>query len=163
MKNIIIYTDGACSGNPGPGGWAFILYVEDDGISKTGIAKSGGEINTTNQRMELTACIKGMTQAALHYLNKSPICLKVHTDSAYLANCIKDKWYEKWRKNGWKNSKGEIVKNLDLWEDILSFVDNPLIKIEMIKVTGHGSDVLNNKVDELAKYEVMKVKNNGLR
>lgn len=158
MKNIIIYTDGACSRNPGPGGWAFILYIENTDISKTGISKSGGEPNTTNQRMELLACIKGMTEAALQHFDDVPIHFKIYTDSAYLSNCLKDKWYEKWRKNGWKNAKGEPVKNPDLWEDILSFVDNPLISIETIKVKGHGSDVLNNKVDELAKYQVSKYK-----
>ncbi|MFA6711205.1 MAG: ribonuclease H [Candidatus Caldatribacteriota bacterium] len=158
MKTIILYTDGACSGNPGPGGWAYIFYVEEMGVSKTGISQSGGEKNTTNQRMELKAAIEGLQEAVFQHLENESIKIKLYTDSAYLSNCIKDEWYKKWRYNGWKNAKKEPVKNQDLWEEILLFVDNPLIKLEVIKVKGHSGNELNDKVDELAKYQISKYK-----
>lgn len=158
MKTIHLYTDGACSGNPGPGGWAYIFYEDGTDVNEPGIGKSGGEKNTTNQKMELKAAIEGLQEAVYQHLDSESIRIKLYTDSAYLSNCIKDGWYKKWRYNGWENAKREPVKNQDLWEQILFFVDNPSITLQVIKVKGHSGNEINDKVDLMAKYEVNKRK-----
>src|SRR5699024_7043423 len=104
MKEIVIYTDGACSGNPGPGGWAALLMFGDNKKEL-----SGGEYNTTNNRMEVMAVIQALKAL------KEPCVAKVHSDSAYVVNCFKQGWYKNWIKNGWKNSKKQPVENQDLW------------------------------------------------
>lgn len=146
---IIIYCDGACSGNQhreNAGGWGAILRYGDK-------AKEiyGGEANTTNQRMELTACIK-----ALEQIKPGGYAVDIFTDSAYLANCILQKWYINWQKNGWKNAKKEPVENRDLWEKIISYL--PLHKITFHKVAGHSGDELNERADELARTGIAMVK-----
>jgi len=148
-KKIIIYCDGACSGNQfkdNAGGWGAILKYGD----KTKEI-SGGELNTTNQRMELTACIK-----ALEQIKTNGYAVDVFTDSAYLANCMLQKWYIAWQKNGWKNAKKEPVENRDLWEKLLSLL--PLHKTTFHKVTGHAGDELNERADELARCGIAAVK-----
>jgi len=137
MKEIIIYTDGACSGNPGPGGWAAILMF---GEHKKEI--SGGELNTTNNRMELQAAIESLKSL------KEPCSVKLYSDSAYLVNCFQQGWYKGWIKNGWKNSKKQPVENKDQWEQLLELVNKH--KVEFLKVKGHANDELNNRCDELA-------------
>ncbi|MBP1930264.1 ribonuclease HI [Ammoniphilus resinae] len=137
MKEIIIYTDGACSGNPGPGGWAAILMF---GEHKKEI--SGGELNTTNNRMELQAAIESLKSL------KEPCSVKLYSDSAYLVNCFQQGWYKGWIKNGWKNSKKQPVENKDQWEQLLELVDKH--KVEFVKVKGHANNELNNRCDELA-------------
>jgi len=137
MKEIIIYTDGACSGNPGPGGWAAILMF---GEHKKEI--SGGEFNTTNNRMELQAAIESLKSL------KEPCSVKLYSDSAYLVNCFQQGWYKGWIKNGWKNSKKQPVENKDQWEQLLELVNKH--KVEFLKVKGHANDELNNRCDELA-------------
>ncbi|MFC4075863.1 ribonuclease HI [Salinithrix halophila] len=141
MKEVIIYTDGACSGNPGPGGWAAVLMY---GEHKKEI--SGGEKNTTNNRMELMAALK-----ALRAL-KSPCKVKLNTDSAYLCNCFKQRWYVNWERNGWVNSKKDPVENRDLWQQLLSEVRRH--DVEFIKVKGHADNEWNNRCDELARGAV---------
>lgn len=151
-KKIIIYCDGACSGNQfkdNTGGWGAILKYGDK-IKEI----FGGEINTTNQRMELTACIK-----ALEQIKNDGYEVEVFTDSAYLANCMLQKWYVAWQKNGWKNAKKEPVENRDLWEKLLSLT--ALHKITFHKVTGHSGDELNEKADELARTGIAGVKETG--
>lgn len=138
--NIInIYTDGSCDSNPGGnGGYAAIIF---DGVNPIKI--SGYEPNTTNQRMEILAVIK-----ALEYF-REPKQIYIYSDSAYVCNCYKGKWYENWMSNGWINSKKEPVANKDLWErfvELVSFHD-----IEFCKVKGHSNNLLNNECDKMAK------------
>ena len=138
MKEVIIYTDGACSGNPGPGGYGAILRYE-------GHVKeiSGGEENTTNQRMELLAAIVALEQL------KFPCQVKLHSDSAYLVNAFRQNWFARWQLNGWQNSKKEPVVNRDLWERLLEL--SLKHTIEWIKVKGHADDEQNNRCDQLAR------------
>lgn len=144
MKKVVIYTDGACSGNPGPGGYGAVLLY---GEHKKEI--SGGEKTTTNQRMELQAAI-----AALEQL-KEPCQVKLHSDSAYLINAFKQRWFDKWQRNGWQNSKKEPVQNRDLWEQLLKL--SQLHTIEWVKVKGHADVELNNRCDQLAREAVPKL------
>ncbi len=139
MKEVIIYTDGACSYNPGPGGWAAILIY---GEHRKEI--SGGEKKTTNNRMELTAVIEALKRL------KVPCKVKIYSDSAYIVNCFLQKWYVKWERTGFK-------KNEDLWRELLQLVRKH--QVEFIKVKGHSDDALNNRCDELARAEVQKIMN----
>lgn len=141
MKDVTIYTDGACSGNPGPGGWAAILMY---GEHRKEI--SGGEQSTTNNRMELTAAIE-----ALKHL-KGMCRVHLHTDSAYMVNCFKQRWYANWEKNGWINSKKNPVENRDLWQLLLEQTRRH--QVEFIKVKGHSDNEWNNRCDELARGAV---------
>lgn len=140
-KRVIIYTDGACSGNPGPGGWAAVLNYNDK-VKEI----SGGERHTTNQRMELMAA-----HEALKCLT-APCDVLLHSDSAYLINCFRNKWYVAWRKNGWRNSKGEPVQNRDLWELLLTQTERHSVHFE--KVKGHAGVQWNERCDELARAAV---------
>ena len=142
-KQIVVYTDGACSGNPGPGGWAAVLQY---GSNVKEI--SGGEKHTTNQRMEIMA-----VSEALQCL-KEACDVTVYSDSAYVINCFKQKWYVGWRKNGWKNSKGQPVQNRDLWENLLQQVERHTVTFA--KVKGHAGVSLNERCDELARNAVPK-------
>ncbi|MEI6185790.1 MAG: ribonuclease HI [Dehalococcoidia bacterium] len=146
-EKIIIYCDGACSGNQyrcNTGGWGAILQRGD-------LLKEihGGELDTTNQRMELTACIM-----ALERLKSGKYVVEVYTDSAYLVSCINDKWYITWQKNGWKNSDKKPVVNRDLWEKLLALLS--LYKVVFIKVAGHSGNKLNERADELARQGIEK-------
>ncbi|WP_047155421.1 ribonuclease HI [Aneurinibacillus tyrosinisolvens] len=137
MKDVIIYTDGACSGNPGPGGWgAVLLYGEHRK------EMSGHEDNTTNNRMELKAAVEAMKAL------KEPCRINLHSDSAYLVNCFKQGWHKNWVKNGWKNSKKQPVENKDLWQEILALMEKH--QVQFTKVKGHADNELNNRCDELA-------------
>lgn len=138
MKEVTIYTDGACSGNPGPGGWGAVLIY---GEATKEI--SGGEKVTTNNKMELTAPIEALK------LLKEPCKVKLYSDSAYLINCFKDKWYAGWEKNGWVNSKKEPVANKELWQELLRLTR--IHDIEWLKVKGHAGDYWNERCDELAR------------
>lgn len=142
MKSITIYTDGACSFNPGPGGWAAILMF---GIHKKEI--SGYEENTTNNRMELTAVIK-----ALQTLKESCI-ISLYTDSQYVAGAFNEGWIFSWKKNNWKKSGGEI-KNLDLWKVLSDECEKH--KINFIRIKGHADNEYNNRCDQLARKEIEK-------
>ncbi len=137
MDEVIIYTDGACSGNPGKGGWGAILMY---GEHKKEI--SGGELETTNNRMELTAPIEALK------LLKKPCIVKIYSDSAYLVNAFLQGWIYNWQKNGWKTSDKKDVKNRDLWEEIYKFTK--IHKIEWIKVKGHSDNEFNNMCDKMA-------------
>lgn len=138
MKEVTVYTDGACSGNPGPGGWAAVLLY---GEKKKEI--SGGERVTTNQQMELQAAIEALRSL------KEPCKVKIHSDSAYLINCFAQKWYVGWKKRGWKNAKGEPVANREQWEELLRLYD--IHQVEWVKVKGHAGDFWNERCDELAR------------
>ena len=144
MKEVIIYTDGACSGNPGPGGWGAILKY-GEALKEL----SGGDGCTTNNRMELTAVI-----SALKAL-KEPCSVKLHTDSQYIANATNEGWLRAWKAKGWKRKGGE-VKNLDLWQELSPLLE--LHNIEFIWVKGHAENEFNNRCDELAVMESKKFK-----
>lgn len=141
LKKIIIYTDGACSQNPGPGGYAAVLIYDD---SKKEI--SGSEKSTTNNRMEILAVVKALE------LLKYPCEVEVHSDSAYVVNSIEKGWIYKWRLNNWITSSKEKVKNIDLWERMLEYLD--IHSIKFIKVKGHSTDEYNNRCDYLAKEAI---------
>jgi len=144
MKELTIYTDGACSGNPGPGGWgAILLYGEHRK------ELSGGEKLTTNNRMEITAVIE-----ALKCL-KEPCKVKVYSDSAYVVNCFRQGWMRNWKRNGWKNSKGLPVENQELWKELDRLMDKH--QVEYIKVKGHSDNELNNHCDFLAREAIRKL------
>lgn len=135
--SVLIYTDGACSGNPGPGGWAALL--ESKGKEKT---ISGGQPHTTNNRMEMQAIIEG-----LKALNK-PCRVEIRSDSALIVNTFKKGWIENWQKRGWRKSNKKPVENRDLWEEMLKAMEPH--EVTWTKVKGHADDERNNLVDELA-------------
>lgn len=143
MKKIEIYTDGACSGNPGPGGWGAVLVY--NGKEKE---LSGSEKNTTNNRMELTAVIM-----ALNALNQ-PCEVKLTTDSKYVCDAINKSWVYSWRKNGWKKSDKKPALNVDLWKELLSLLEKH--EVEFIWVKGHNGHKYNEICDALAVKEYQK-------
>lgn len=143
MKEIILYTDGACSGNPGKGGWGAILFY--NGIKKE---ISGSEENTTNNRMELTAVIKGLEAL------KEPCKVDIYSDSAYVVNAFLQNWVGSWQNNGWKSSKGKVL-NIDLWQRLLQLVS--IHSVSWHKVKGHADNEYNNRCDSLARSEITKI------
>ena len=147
MKNIQIYTDGACSGNPGVGGWGAILIYNN--VKKEIF---DGDLDTTNNKMELTAVIKSLESL------KEKCEVDLYTDSKYVKDGI-TQWIYSWKKNNWKNSKKEDVKNKELWQklDTLSKVH----KINWFWVKGHDDTEFNNRADELARAGIKKVKNSA--
>ena len=145
MKHVDIYTDGACRGNPGPGGWGAILVY--NGREKE---LSGGEPNTTNNRMELTAVIK-----ALEAL-KEPCTVELYSDSKYVIDALQKGWAVGWRKRGWIKSDKKPALNPDLWEELLGLVERHDVHYHWVK--GHASNPKNNRCDELAVSEWKKLK-----
>lgn len=137
LKEVIIYTDGACRGNPGPGGFGCVLRY---GEHRKEV--SGGYSKTTNNRMEIIAAVKALEEL------KFPCRVKLYTDSKYLVNAIMKGWAARWRANNWKRNKNEYAKNRDLWEILLSLCKPH--DIEFIWVKGHASNKENNCCDELA-------------
>jgi len=140
-KQVTIYTDGACSGNPGPGGWGAILMYQDQKKEL-----SGFEPDTTNNRMELTAVIEAIRAL------KSPCALSIHTDSAYVCNAFRNGWLKNWSSNGWKTASKRPVENQDLWVALLACLESH--SAEFIKVKGHSDNPLNNRCDELARLAI---------
>ena len=132
-----IYTDGACSGNPGPGGWGAVIFDNDNKQKNI----SGSEENTTNNRMELSAAIMALEEVNMNSE------ITIYTDSTYVKNGITE-WVLKWKENGWKNSNKEPVKNKDLWEKLDNLCKQNTIKWKWVK--GHASNKYNNLADELA-------------
>ena len=139
MKTVTIYTDGACSGNPGPGGWGAILRY--GGAEKV---LSGGEAQTTNNRMELLAAISALE------LLKEPCEVALYTDSQYLCNAINKGWLRGWKAKGWKRKGGE-VKNLDLWQELDALLTKHEVTFRWVK--GHADNEYNNRCDALAVKE----------
>jgi len=134
---VIVYSDGACSGNPGPGGWGAVIV---DGGREREI--SGGEPSTTNQRMELRAVIEALR--AIPGRRR----VAVYSDSAYVVNCFRDRWYVRWRQNGWRNSQKRPVENRDLWEALIALAERH--DVSWHKVAGHAGVPLNERADRLA-------------
>lgn len=143
MKCVDIYTDGACSGNPGPGGWGAILKYR-----KYEREISGGEAKTTNNRMELLAII-----SALEALNE-PCKAHIHSDSKYVIDSITQGWAKKWKANGWMRNKKERALNVDLWERLLGLLEKHLVEFEWIK--GHSGHPENERCDQMAVEESKK-------
>lgn len=141
MKSIQIYTDGACSGNPGPGGWGAILQY-GDAVKEI----SGFESATTNNRMELTAAIEAL--GAL----KEPCSVELHSDSAYLCNAFERGWLINWQSNNWLTSAKKPVENRDLWELLIQLTTTH--DVRFVKVKGHSDNVRNNRCDELARLQI---------
>ena len=155
---VRIYTDGACSENPGPGGWASV-WICDDNIK----VKSGCNPKTTNNQMELTAVVVSLRRIVSNHCKGDTY--EVYSDSAYVVNSINNNWIERWRLNGWKTSKGDDVKNVELWMEclkLLSQMKQMGIKITFIKVKGHSGDTLNEYADEIAKKEVLNARKAGM-
>ncbi len=132
-----IWTDGSCLGNPGPGGWAFIATN-----GKEIAERSGGESDTTNNRMELTAVIKALTAAKKHD------ALEIHTDSQYVKNGM-EKWVKQWKNNNWKNAEKKPVKNKELWQQLDELAQTK--NITWVWVKGHAGQEMNERCDELAR------------
>ena len=141
MEKVTIYTDGACSGNPGPGGWGAILMYQGN---KKEI--SGGKKNTTNNEMELTAVIEALKML------KFPCQVDLYSDSAYVVNAFLQNWIGNWVKNNWKTSSKEPVKNQGLWKELYELTKTHQVKF--IKVKGHSDNEFNNRCDELARNAI---------
>ena len=144
LTEVTIYTDGACSGNPGPGGWAAILMAS--GAEKE---VSGSDPATTNNRMELTAAIE-----ALRKLNR-PCRVRLYSDSAYLVSAFNQNWIRNWQRNGWKNASKQPVRNADLWHELIAAAKPHTV--EWIWVKGHDGHPENERVDALAVVEAERV------
>ncbi|NLG24088.1 MAG: ribonuclease HI [Clostridiales bacterium] len=141
MKKVVVYTDGACSGNPGPGGWGAVLTF---GAFQREL--SGYHPATTNNRMELTAAIE-----ALRAL-KEPCEVALHSDSTYLVNAFEKGWLKNWQRNQWLTASKKPVENQDLWQALLELC--AVHSVRFVKVRGHADDALNNRCDQLATGEI---------
>ena len=137
MKTVTLYTDGACSGNPGPGGWGAILEYQSHEKEL-----SGGEDNTTNNRMELTAVIRGL-QAL-----KEPCVVELYSDSKYVIDALEKGWAYSWQKNGWRKADKKPALNPDLWEQLLALVSQHQLHYHWVK--GHADNPKNNRCDQMA-------------
>ncbi|MBL4806506.1 MAG: ribonuclease HI [Rhodobacteraceae bacterium] len=142
MREFLIYTDGACSGNPGPGGWGALLIARENGVVIKERELCGGEADTTNNRMEMLAAISALNAMKL------PTSLTVITDSAYVKDGI-TKWMVNWKRNGWKNSQKKPVKNVDLWKLLDAAATRHTVTWEWVK--GHAGHPENERADELAR------------
>lgn len=144
MKEVVIYTDGACSGNPGNGGYcAILIYGKKEKVI------SGSEKETTNNRMELLAVIKGLEAL------KVPCSVKLYSDSAYVVEAFRQGWIQNWIDNNWKTSSNKEVKNVDLWKTLYKLLETHLV--EFIKVKGHSDNEYNNRCDKIAVSEYKKI------
>jgi ribonuclease HI len=135
----VVYTDGSCRGNPGPGGWAWAV--------PGGRYASGAESPSTNQRMEIMAVLDALETI------EGPV--SVVSDSAYVVNCFRDRWWEGWRRRGWRNTSGQPIANRDLWEPLLALALNASRPVRFSKVKGHSGDPMNDWVDQLAVEAAM--------
>lgn len=143
MKSVTVYTDGACSGNPGPGGWAAILIYGEHRREL-----SGGEPSTTNNRMELTAIISALSAL------KEPCTVELYSDSRYVLDALEKGWALRWRRNGWKRNKSDAALNPDLWETLLNLVEAHDVRCHWVR--GHADNPYNNRCDALAVAESRK-------
>ena len=145
MEKVTIYTDGACSGNPGPGGWGAILMYKKKKKELFGASK-----DTTNNIMEITAVLEALKAL------KFPCEVDLYSDSAYVVNCFNQGWIYNWLKKGWKTAGGEPVKNKELWEELYSLTKTH--KVTFHKVKGHADNEFNNRCDELARNAIDSVR-----
>ncbi|MCL2797638.1 MAG: ribonuclease HI [Firmicutes bacterium] len=145
MHKINLYSDGACSGNPGPGGWGAILIFGN--YQKE---FSGATPDTTNNRMELSAVIEGLRKI------KEPCEVTVYSDSAYVVNAFTQGWLQNWQKNGWRTGGKKAVQNTDLWRELAELVKQH--RVSFVKVKGHSDNKFNNRCDELARIAIQEKK-----
>jgi len=145
MKEVTIYTDGACSGNPGIGGWGAILMYKD---KKREI--SGAEADTTNNKMEMLAVIKALE------LMKEPCKITIYSDSAYVVNAFLNNWITAWQMNSWRNSSKDEVKNKELWQKLIDLLSQH--QVAWVKVKGHADNEYNNRCDKLATTAIKEYK-----
>lgn len=145
MKEVTVYTDGACSGNPGPGGWGAVLYYKT--LRKE---ISGGEADTTNNRMEMTALIRALS------LLKEPCLVHLYSDSKYVIDGLQKGWAEGWKRRGWKKSDGKPALNPDLWAQLLELTS--IHKLDYHWLKGHAGHPENERCDEMAVAESRKFK-----
>ncbi len=147
MKKVKIYSDGACSGNPGPGGWACVLLYKGNRKNISGFVE-----HTTNNRMELTGAMYGLLAL------KESCTVEIYTDSAYIHNAFDKGWIIAWQRNGWKTASKKPVENQDLWKEILNLCKGHVVT--WFKVKGHADDELNNLCDKLARDEISNYRKN---
>ena len=167
MNNITIYTDGACSKNPGPGGYAFIILSPTE---KVLLKLSGGEKHTTNNRMELKAIVRALEhfdepREHLNYrlpYDKNEMSVTIRSDSAYCVNAVKQGWIHVWNNNGWKTKEDHEVKNKELWQRLLELISQKHLKVTFEKVKGHSGDKYNEMVDKAAKNVIQRLKEEEL-
>ncbi|MDR2742159.1 MAG: ribonuclease HI [Treponema sp.] len=152
--DIHIYTDGGCSGNPGPGGWAYLILRERAKESEIIVEKWGAEVDTTNNRMELTAALRALEM--LSKLNIAPKQVIVHTDSQYVQKGMTE-WIVSWKKNGWRTSDRKAVKNQDLWQRL--DVATVRYSIQWKWVKGHFGNRFNERCDRLAQKAIADIRN----
>ena len=148
MKRVTLYTDGACSGNPGPGGWGVVLLYGDHRKEL-----NGGDPETTNNRMEITAVIEGLKAL------KFPCEVDIYSDSAYTVNAFREHWVDGWARSGWKKADKKPVLNADLWQELLELTHKH--KVIFHKVKGHADNELNNRCDELARGAIDELRMKG--
>jgi ribonuclease HI len=143
-RPTVVYTDGACRGNPGPGGWAWAV--------PGGPFASGADSHTTNQRMEITAALEALRALTAPGApnDEAASAVEVVSDSTYVVRCFTDRWWEGWRRRNWKNSQNKPVANRDLWEPLLELALSPHVAVAFRWVKGHSGDPWNDRVDELA-------------
>lgn len=157
MNIIRIFTDGACSSNPGPGGYSAVILRKEKVVTI-----SGSENETTNNRMELKGVIEGLSHCLklIYQDNCLADKLEVNSDSAYVVNAINQDWINKWKTNSFKTTKGDDIKNIDLWSKLdeileeLNFINLP---IEFVKVKGHSGNTFNEMADSIARNEILKL------
>ena len=141
MKKVVIYTDGACSGNPGRGGWGAVLIYNGKERELSGVAE-----NTTNNQMELTAVVEALSML------KEECEVDLYSDSAYVVNAFQQNWIDSWLKNNWRNSQKKPVANRELWEKLISLTEKHTVKF--LKVAGHSGDKYNEICDKLATKDL---------
>lgn len=155
-KNAIFYTDGACSGNPGPGGWAYVRLKNDQGYKLE--LKRGGKLYTTNNEMELTAVYKALVKAYKEGIKR----VTIYCDSAYVVNAIVKKWLIRWNENGWKTKEGKNIKNKEIWAKLHKLLYEKNIYLTLRKVKGHSDNILNDIADQEAVRAREEMKNEGM-
>lgn len=148
MKDVALYCDGACSGNPGPGGWGSVLVY-----NKKELELSGFEAKTTNNRMELTAVIEGLS------VLKEPCSVTVYSDSKYVVDSIEKGWLNNWKANGWRNAQKKTPPNLELWQQLCGLLETHNVKFQWIR--GHAGHPLNERCDAMAVGEYKRATENG--
>lgn len=151
LTKVTIYTDGSCLGNPGPGGWAAILVHNRTGTSKE---ISGGDPHTTNNRMEITAAIRGLLAL------QRPVEVDLHTDSSYLLNAFAKGWLDSWQRRGWLKADKRPVENIELWKELLQAAAPHTIHWHHVKA--HAGHSFNERCDELAKAQASAFINKSL-
>ena len=158
--DYIIYADGACSGNPGPGGYAFIIMNENEKIL---LKVSGSKVKTTNNQMELTAIVRALVHVETFENQNRKQTVTIYSDSAYCVNAIEEGWIYTWKNNNWKTKSGREVKNIELWLELYRFLKKTKMRIRAVKVKGHSGNKYNELVDKAAKDAIKNLNAKGVK